>query len=78
MDQVLLSCSYSNLTMVYAEVMIGKCVNLTTMTTHSCSQIIRKTIDTPTNVDWDGKLMYYAITKGLLQKPMIPPSQALT
>jgi hypothetical protein len=31
--------------LVYAEVILGKSVNWTTMTAHSCSQIIRKTID---------------------------------
>jgi hypothetical protein len=35
--------TYSNLTMVYAEVMLGKHVNWSTMTTHSCSHIITET-----------------------------------
>ena len=42
--------------MVYAEVMLGKCVNWTMMTAHSRSHIIRETIDIPSNVDWNGGL----------------------
>ena len=52
-NQVLPTCTYSNLIMVYAEVMLGKHVNWTTMTAHSHSQIIRKTIDISSNVDWN-------------------------
>ena len=52
--QDLSTCTYSNLTMVYVEVMLGKRVNWTTMMAHSHSHIITKTIDIPSNVDWKG------------------------
>jgi hypothetical protein len=42
---------YSNLTMVYTEVMLEKRVNWSTMTTHSRSHITRETIDIPSEVD---------------------------
>jgi hypothetical protein len=67
-DQNLPKCTYSNLSMVYAEVMLGKHVNWSTMTAHSRSHIIVDTIDIPTNVDWNGGLMQYAITNGLLRQ----------
>jgi hypothetical protein len=52
--QDLPTCTYSNLTMVYAEVMLGRRVNWTSMTAHSHSHIITETIDMPSNVDWNG------------------------
>jgi hypothetical protein len=52
-DQALSTCTYSNLTMVFAEVMLGKRVNWTIMTVHSRSQIIRETIDIPSDIDWN-------------------------
>jgi hypothetical protein len=54
--------------MVYAEVMLGKRVNWSTMTAHSRSHITVDTIDIPTDVDWNGGLMQYAITNGLLRQ----------
>jgi hypothetical protein len=47
-DQNLPTCNYSNLSMVYAEVMLGKRVNWSTMTAHSRSDITVDTIDIPT------------------------------
>jgi hypothetical protein len=66
--QNLPTCTYSNLSMVYAEVLLGKRMNWSTMTAHSCSDIIADTIDIPTNVNWNGGLMHHAITNGLLRK----------
>jgi hypothetical protein len=40
-------------TMVYVEMMLGKHVNWATMTTHSRSQILRETIDIPSDIDWN-------------------------
>jgi hypothetical protein len=65
--QNLPTCIYSNLSMVYAEVMLGKPVNWSTMTVHSRSDIIAETSDIPTNVNWNGRLMYQAITNRLLR-----------
>jgi hypothetical protein len=67
-DQNLPTCTYSNLSMVYAEVMLGKRVNWSTMTAHSRSHIIVDTIDIPTDVGWNGGLMQHAITNGLLRQ----------
>ena len=67
-DQNLPTCTYSNLSMVYAEVMLGKRVNWYTMTAHSRSYITVDTIDIPTDVDWNGGLMEHAITNGLLRQ----------
>jgi hypothetical protein len=66
-DQNLPTCTYSNLSMVYVEVMLGKRVNWSTMTAHSRSHITVDTIDIPTDVDWNGGLMQHAITNGLLR-----------
>jgi len=60
-------CTYSNLTMVYAKVMLGKRVNWSTMMAHSHSHIIMETIEIPTNVNWNGGLMHHAITNGLFK-----------
>jgi hypothetical protein len=65
--QNLPTCTYSNLSMVYAKVMLGKWVNWSTMMAHSCSDIIAETIVIPTNVDWHRGLMHHAITNGLLR-----------
>jgi hypothetical protein len=54
--------------MVYTELMLGKCVNWSMMTAHSCSHIIVDTIDISTDVDWNGGLMQYAITNKLLRQ----------
>jgi hypothetical protein len=54
--------------MVYAEVMLGKHVNWSTMMAHSSSNITVDTIDIPTDVDWNGGLMQHAITNGLLRQ----------
>jgi hypothetical protein len=54
--QNLPTCTYSNLSMVYAEVMLGKRVNWSMMTAHSRSNIIAETIDIPTNINWNGGL----------------------
>jgi hypothetical protein len=67
-DQNLPTCTYSNLSMVYAEVMLGKRVNWSTMTAHSRSDITVDTIDIPMEFDWNGGLMQYAITNGLLRQ----------
>ena len=67
-NQNLPTYTYSNLSMVYAEVMLGKRVNWNTMTAHRRSHIIVDTIDIPTNVDWNGGLMEHAITNGLLRQ----------
>jgi hypothetical protein len=67
-DQNLPTCTYSNLSMVYAKVMFGKRMNWSTMTAHSRSHITVDTIDIPTNVDWNGGLMQNAITNGLLKQ----------
>jgi hypothetical protein len=66
--QNLPTCTYSNLSMVYAEVMLGKCVNWSTMIANSCFDIIVETIDIPTNVNWNGGLMHHTITNGLLRQ----------
>jgi len=66
--QNLPTCTYSNLSMVYAEVMLGKRVNWNTMTAHHRSHILVDTMDIPTNVDWNGGLMEHAITNGLLRQ----------
>jgi hypothetical protein len=66
-DQKLPTCTYSNLSMVYTELMLGKRVNWSTMTAHSRSHTNVDTIDIPTDVDWNGGLMQYAITNGLLR-----------
>jgi hypothetical protein len=63
--------------MVYAEVMLEKHVNWATMTTHGHSQIIRITINIPTNVIWNRRLIYHAITNRLLQQGMVAPTQVL-
>jgi hypothetical protein len=67
-DQSLPTCTYSNLTMVYAKVMLGKRVNWSTMTAHSRSYIARETIDIPTEVNWNGGLMHRAIVNGLFRQ----------
>jgi hypothetical protein len=54
--------------MVYAEVMLGKRVNWSTMTAHSRSHITVDTIDIPMDVDWNRGLMQYTITNGLLRQ----------
>jgi hypothetical protein len=54
--------------MVYTEVMLGKRVNWSTMTAHSHSHINVDTIDISTDVNWNGGLMQYAITNGLLRQ----------
>jgi hypothetical protein len=69
-DQNLPTCTYSNLSMVYAEVMLGKRVNWSTMMTHSRSHITVDTIDIPTDVDWNGGLMQHAITHRATQAGM--------
>jgi hypothetical protein len=60
--------TYSNLSMVYAEVILGKRVNWSMMMAHSRSDIIAETIDISTNVNWNGGLMHQAITNGLLRQ----------
>ena len=67
-DQRLPTCTYSNLTMVYAEVMLGKRVNWITMTAHNRANILVDMMDIPTDVDWNGGLMEHAITNGLLRQ----------
>jgi hypothetical protein len=62
--------------MVYAEVMLEKRVKWSTMTAHSRSYIIMKTIDIPSNVDWNEGLIHHAITNGLLRQGLAPPAQA--
>src|SRR5450759_452231 len=62
------TCTYSNLSMVYAEVMLGKHVNWNTMTARYRSRITVDTINIPTDVDWNGGLMEHAITNGLLRQ----------
>jgi hypothetical protein len=62
--------------MVFVEVMLRKCVNWTTMTAHSLSQIIRKTIDILTNVDWNRELMYHAIMIRLLRQGLVALTKA--
>jgi hypothetical protein len=74
--QNLSTCTYSNLSMVYAEVMLGKRVNWSTMMAHSCSDIIAKTIDIPTNVNRNGGLMHYAIINGLLRQGWVLSSRS--
>jgi hypothetical protein len=69
-------CTYSNLSMIYAEVMLGKHMNWSTMTAHSRSYIIAEIIDIPTNVNWNGGLMYQAITNGLLRQGWAPAVEA--
>jgi hypothetical protein len=59
--------------MVYAEVMLGKRVNWSTMTAHSRSHINVDTIDIPTDVDWNGGRMQYAITNGILRQGWVAP-----
>jgi hypothetical protein len=71
-DQNLPTCTYSNLSMVYAEVMLGKRVNWFTMTAHSHSDITVDTIDISTDVDWNRGLMLHAITNGLLRQGWAP------
>jgi hypothetical protein len=65
-DQTLPSHTYCNFTMVYAEVMLGKHLNWTTIIAHSRSQFIREIIDIPMNINWNGGLIHHAIIKGLL------------
>lgn len=67
-DQNLPTCTYSNLLMVYAEVMLGKRVNWITMTAHSRSHILVDELDIPTEVDWNGGLMEHTIANGLLRQ----------
>jgi hypothetical protein len=74
--QNLPTCTYSNLSMVYAEVMLGKRVNWSTMMAHICSDIIADTIDIPTSVNWNGGLMHQAITNGLLKQGWAPTIEA--
>jgi hypothetical protein len=74
--QNLPTCTYSNLSMVYAEVMLGKRVNWSTMTAHSRSDIIEDTIDIPTNVNWNEELMHQAIRNGLLMQGWAPVVEA--
>jgi hypothetical protein len=70
--QSLPTCTYSNLTMVYAEVMLGKRVNWSTMTPHSRSYIARETIDIPSEVNWNGRRIHRAIVNGLLRQGYTP------
>jgi hypothetical protein len=42
---------------------------------HSHSQIIRETIDIPLDVDWNGGLIYHAISNGLLQQGLASPAE---
>jgi hypothetical protein len=70
------TCTYSNLSMVYAEKMLGKHVNWSTMMAHSRSDIIADTIDIPTDVNWNGGLMQHAITNGLLRQGWAPAVEA--
>jgi hypothetical protein len=58
--------------MVYAEVMLGKRVNWSTMSARNRSDITVDTIDIPTDVDWNGGLMQHAITNGLLRQEWAP------
>jgi hypothetical protein len=74
--QDLPTCTYNNLTMVYAEVMLGKRVNWSTMKAHNYSHIITKTIGIPSNVDWNGGLMHHAIANGLLRQRLVPLVEA--
>jgi hypothetical protein len=67
-DQSLPTCTYSNLTMVYAEVMLWKRVNWSMMTVHSRSYIDRETINIPIEVNWNRGLMHRAIMNGLLRQ----------
>jgi hypothetical protein len=62
--------------MVYTEVMLGKRVDWTMMTTHNHSQINKQTIDIPLDVDWNMGLIYHAITNRLLQKGLAAPAKA--
>jgi hypothetical protein len=70
--QNLPTCTYSNLSMVYAEVMLGKRTNWSTMTAHSHSDITVDIIDIPTDVNWNGRLIQHAITNGLLRQGWAP------
>jgi hypothetical protein len=74
--QDLPTCTYSNLTMVYAEVMLGKLVNWSTMTAYSRSYIITEAIDIPSNVDWNRGLIHHAITNGLLRQGLALTTEA--
>ena len=60
--------TYTNLAMVYAEVMLGKRVNWDTMTAHYLSHINVDAMDIPTHIDWNGGLMEHAIMNGLLRQ----------
>jgi hypothetical protein len=51
-------------------------VNWSTMIVHSRSDIIADTIDIPTNVNWNGGLMYHAITNRLLRQGWAPVVEA--
>ena len=66
-DQNFPTCTYSNLSMVYAELMLEKRMNWSTMMAHSCSHITTNTIDIPMDDDWNEELMEQAITNGLLR-----------
>ena len=70
-DQNLPTCTYSNLSMVYAEVMLGKRVDWNTMTAHARSHINVNLMDIRSHVDWNGGLMEHAITNGLLRQGYI-------
>jgi hypothetical protein len=74
--QDLPTCTYSNLTMVYVEVMLGKRVNWSTMTAHNHSHIITETIDIPSNVDWNWGIMHHAIANGLFRQGLAPLVEA--
>jgi hypothetical protein len=67
-NQRLPTCTYTNLAMVYAEVMLGKHVNWITLTAHRRASILRDVLDIPTNVEWNGGLMEQAIANGLLRQ----------
>jgi hypothetical protein len=42
-----------NLAIVYAKVMLGKRVNWNMVTIHNCANITKRSIDIPTNVNWN-------------------------
>ena len=67
-DQNLPTCTYSNLSMVYAEVILEKLVNWCMMMAHSRSHIAMDTIDISIDVNWNGGLMEHSITKRLLRQ----------
>jgi hypothetical protein len=46
------------------------------ITVHSLSQIIRETIDFPSDIDWNVGLIYHTIINELVQQGLAPPPPA--